>query len=252
MAQDFVLDLTDDQVGFYRENGYLTVDRITTDEEVEKLKVLYEDAINSSAGRIKFEGKREDGSTGHITQVIAPELSHPELLESIYFRNARNAALKLAGITSDQIQRQGTMFIYKPEKAGRDTPWHQDEAYWKDFETLKANSLSCWMPLDNVTVESGCMWYLPKSQALDILNYKRVGGPQPIVLDSDVDLSTAVSCPMPAGAAVFHHCRILHFAGTNTTENKRRAMSAVFHGPTVDREVPIPRPWLDEPLGVHG
>jgi ectoine hydroxylase-related dioxygenase (phytanoyl-CoA dioxygenase family) len=252
MADNFDLELTDEQIAFFKENGYLTVDRITTDEEVEKLKGLYEEAINSSQGRIKFEGKRDDGSTGHITQVIAPELSHPELLETIYFRNARKAALKLLGIESDDIQRQGIMYVYKPEKAGRDTPWHQDEAYWKDFENLKANSLSCWMPLDNVTVESGCMWYLPKSQDRDILNYKRVEGPEPIVLADDVDLSEAVSCPMPAGAAVFHHCRILHFAGTNTTTNKRRAMSSVFHGPTEKRDVPIPRPWLEEPLGVHG
>ena len=35
---DFSVDLTDEQVSFFQENGFLSIPRITTDEEVERLR----------------------------------------------------------------------------------------------------------------------------------------------------------------------------------------------------------------------
>ena len=244
--------LSDDQIASFHENGYLSIDRITTDEEIADLRELYAKMLDTEA-RIHFEGKREDGSTGVIEQVIAPELTHPELLETDYFRNARAIACQLMDIDEAQLERANTMIIYKPPGAGRDTPWHHDEAYWSWAADYVANALSCWMPLDDVSVESGCMHYLPKSQEwTDDLTYRRVDGPEPLVLADDVDVSDGVPCPIPAGGATFHHCRTLHFAGANTADIPRRAISALFMGPHTPREVPAERPWLATPLGQQG
>ena len=133
--------------------------------------------------------------------------------------------------------------IFKPETAGRDTPWHQDEAYW-DQPGVTAHSLSVWMPLDDVTVDSGCMQFLPGSHRSEIIEYRNIGLGEPLVLEDAPDLAGAVACPIPAGAATVHHCRTIHYSGPNTSARPRRAISALFHGPVQRRDEPLERTWL--------
>jgi ectoine hydroxylase-related dioxygenase (phytanoyl-CoA dioxygenase family) len=61
-----------------------------------------------------------------------------------------------------------------------------------------------------------------------------------------VDASRAVACPIPAGGATFHHCRTLHFAGPNTTDEPRRAYILVLSASSTPRETPAHRPWQEE------
>ena len=39
---DFQIEVTDEQVAFFQKNGFLSIERITTDEEVEWLKGIYD------------------------------------------------------------------------------------------------------------------------------------------------------------------------------------------------------------------
>jgi ectoine hydroxylase-related dioxygenase (phytanoyl-CoA dioxygenase family) len=110
----------------------------------------------------------------------------------------------------------------------------------------RSHSLSVWMPLDDVTLDSGCMQFIPGSHALDVLPHRKPKSvaPEPLVLDPPVDVSGAVSCPLPAGGATAHYCRTLHFAGSNTSARPRRALTAIFHGPPSERTKPLDRHWL--------
>ncbi len=53
-AATFDLVPTDEQVAFFAENGYLSVPRITTDEEVEWLSLVYDLLFDAKVGG--FEG----------------------------------------------------------------------------------------------------------------------------------------------------------------------------------------------------
>ena len=55
---DFHVDLTDEQVAFFQENGYLSIPRITTDEEVEWLKGIYDELFTERTG--EAEGRYFD------------------------------------------------------------------------------------------------------------------------------------------------------------------------------------------------
>ena len=88
------------------------------------------------------------------------------------------------------------------------------------------------------------MHYLPESHLGDVLNHVKVPGPEPLHLDPPVDTSAAVPCPIPAGGATIHHCRTVHFGGTNVSAVPRRAMTTIFHGPGSPRDVPMRKPWL--------
>ena len=247
MRAPFTLAVREDQRSFWKSNGYLSVDTITTPEELAWLREIYEPLVEDArALRLRFETTRSDGTPGIISQIFSPELMRPELLETTYIANARRLASALLGTGDEDARYGGLMLIHKPAGAGRDTPWHQDEAYWDFPPDRRSHSLSVWMPLDDVTIDSGCMHFLPGSHSLDVLPHRQptAEGPEPLVLDPPVDVSRAVACPLRAGGATAHYCRTLHFAGANTSARPRRALTVIFHGPATRRSEPLDRPWL--------
>jgi hypothetical protein len=234
-----------EQSAAFWDNGYLRIEEpITTADELAWFRTIYDEIFQTpKVLRLHFDGEREDGSTGVIGQILGPELTIPEILETTYFANARRIACALLEIDESEITGSGTHMIFKPATAGRDTPWHQDEAYW-DQPGVTAHSLSVWMPLDDVTVDSGCMQFLPGSHRSEIIEHRNIGLGEPLVLEHTPDLAGAVACPISAGAATVHHCRTIHYSGPNTSERPRRAISALFHGPVQRRDEPLERTWL--------
>jgi ectoine hydroxylase-related dioxygenase (phytanoyl-CoA dioxygenase family) len=47
------------------------------------------------------------------------------------------------------------------------------------------------------------------------------------VVTADVDPSQAIAAPAAAGEAMVHHCRTLHYAGPNGTDQPRRAVQVI-------------------------
>ena len=86
-----------DDIEFYRENGFLAVERITTEEELEWLTELYEHIFDAGQRR-PIVAAPVDRSTGDRTtsasavgrrQAFLPEFNYPELLQTTFNRNAR-------------------------------------------------------------------------------------------------------------------------------------------------------------------
>ena len=48
----FEVDITDEQVAFFHENGHVTVDRITTDDELEWFRAAYDEFAAHAPYRI--------------------------------------------------------------------------------------------------------------------------------------------------------------------------------------------------------
>jgi ectoine hydroxylase-related dioxygenase (phytanoyl-CoA dioxygenase family) len=247
---DFPVDLTDEQIAFFRDNGFLSIERITTDEEVERLRGIYDRLFTERLGEEKGEyfdlgGPRAHDGREVLPQVLGPERKFPELKETIHYRNAHRLAAKLLGVDEAEISGGGHM-ILKPPRYGRETPWHQDEAYWDP--NVIPRSLSVWLPLDPATVESGCMQFIPGSHKGEVRWHRHIDNDPTVhgLMTDEVDPAEAVACPIPIGGATFHHCRIMHYAGPNKTDNPRRAYILVLGAPALKRDQPADRPWQDE------
>ena len=242
MATTFELDATDEQASTFQANGFLRIEQITTQDEIAKLRDLYDKVmVDSSAYRLLYTGAEQDGSV--INQVFLPELQQPEMADTTYLRNAQRMAVRLLGVADDEVVPGGQMLIFKPASGGRQAPWHQDEAFWNDRNHLKCNSLSVWMPLDDAVVESGCMQFIPGSHRNDVLRHHCEPG-EPLEVDVPFDRDSAVPCPLPPGGATFHHCRTLHHTAPNTSGRPRRAITTIFHGPADVRPEPLDKPWV--------
>jgi len=238
----FDLELTEDQAGFFAERGYLVLDRVTTDEEIEWLNGHY-DAILATRGEsyVDFSG---DG-TEAIEQFLQPELVLPELMATVTFRNARAIADRL--LPSPAAYCGGNLF-HKPAGSRRETAWHQDESFHEHLDGMLGvehqpnHSLTVWTALQDVTDDAGALRFVPGSHRWGLLPYE--------FLDDDpereafrarrvvaLDASTAVTCPIPAGGATVHDGRTVHGAGANLGSGPRRGWTNSFFAEPVPRHL---------------
>jgi ectoine hydroxylase-related dioxygenase (phytanoyl-CoA dioxygenase family) len=225
--------LTQEQIDSYQREGYLVLPSITTADELLRLRGIYDRLFAERAGRAEgnqfdLAGADEEDKEATLPQILGPSRYAPELNDFLFKRNAKAIAVQLLGGECTV----GEHAILKPPRYGAATPWHQDEAYWSP--DLEYNSLSIWMPLQDVTVESGCMQFVPRSHSQGVLPHHPISNdPRIHGLEVDhLDTDQVVACPIPAGGVTIHHCRTLHYAGPNLSDEPRRAYIQVFGLPT--------------------
>lgn len=238
------------EIEFFGQNGFLTLDRITTDDELVTLRAIYDRLFDERAGwdeGAQFDlGGNEQGQRPRLPQLLGPSKYAPELANTQFLANARAIARQLLG--DDLIEEYGEHMIFKPAKYGAATPWHQDQAYHDP--ALRFRNINFWMPLDDATVESGCMQFVPGSHCRDVLPHHSIGDDPAVhgleVDDPDQHAGYAVACPVPAGGLTMHAAYTLHYAGPNTSASPRRAYILVFRAPPTKRREPVDNYWMRE------
>ena len=82
-------------------------------------------------------------------------------------RNARTIARQLLG--PEMIEKHGEHMIFKPAQRGAATPWHQDQAYHDPMTSQMG--VNFWLSLDDATIDSGCLHFVPGSDKFDVPPY---------------------------------------------------------------------------------
>ena len=247
-AVDFPVALSQETKARFDDQGFVTIDRITTDEEALWFRGVYDRLL---AGRLDVAVHRSQGAPIELGNTLWMCLDKWEgfiLQKTALCRNGIQLASGLLNVPAAELT-VGMRFFFKPARGGRPVPWHQDEAH-KD-PAYDHHSVNMWVPLDAANADNGCLRYIPGSHLEGIRTHRHpgYGAPEVALMTDDVRESDAVAVPLPAGGASFHHCRTLHGSGANTTDNHRRALVMVCSAPPRRREVPAERPWL---TGVHG
>jgi ectoine hydroxylase-related dioxygenase (phytanoyl-CoA dioxygenase family) len=231
------------QVDEFRRVGFLVVPDFTTPDDVRSIRDTLM-ALYDRYGVLPPEHTVDLGDHGwhHGTPQI-PEINWatrlaPDLLRAVAMRRGRTIAAQLLGRPVESTGYDHA--ILKPARNGRDTPWHQDEAYTDDRGPF--GSVHFWIPLQDVSLEMGCMEFIPGSHLGPVLpHHPRGHRTTAHVLEVDgVDASSAVACPLPAGGATMHLPRTLHRTGPNRTDRQRLAWILEFGPPSRARW----RRWL--------
>jgi phytanoyl-CoA hydroxylase len=239
-------ELSEEQLATFHDRGFLLLGRFVSGPDLELLQSIYDKVLERRLGHVHREASDLDGPDDRYQiQVLQPEYSYPELLETEYFRYGRSIASGLLATPESDLKGYSHL-IYKPPLHGRDTTWHQDEAYWLNAAFLdnEPRAVTIWLTLDEASLESGCMSFLPSSH--DRVVPHDFEGKSASLAVRDPDLSGVEVCPMSAGEASVHSARMVHAAGRNATANERRAWSLEYHAPPVPRREPDNRPWLPE------
>jgi ectoine hydroxylase-related dioxygenase (phytanoyl-CoA dioxygenase family) len=220
--------LTDAQVAFFNENGYLTNIRLLSDEQVAELNneldeikdpahpmhdLFYEFHSNESANpnAVLFH------SLGHwrITRGFHDVLWNPAFVV---------AASQLLG--NKAVRFWHDQLFCKPAHHGGVVAWHQDYSYWT--RTRPMQHLTCWVALDDVSKENGCIYYIPKSHQWGLLDKPELAGDMEginafLTSEQKKQFETKVPVEMKKGYATFHHPLMVHGSYENRSARSRRA-----------------------------
>jgi hypothetical protein len=240
--------VSEEQLVAFRRDGFLLVQGLSSDEEIASLRVLYDRMFSERRGwatgdLFDMVGLDSPEHELALPQLVRPSLYEPLLRQSKLASSARSIAQQILG---PKLENDLEHAINKPPFNGAPTPWHQDDAFHRKGSGVP-ESISIWMPLQDVTVESGCMQYIrgsnhgPLHPHRSPRNDPRIHGLETISLP---DLRNCVSVPMRAGDAVIHLSRTLHSAGANSTDQPRRAYVLGFSVRTGrDRILTRDHPW---------
>lgn len=244
--------LSEKELGRFHSDGFTYTDQITTPEDVAYVREIFDQMFQDKRGReegnqFDLAGSDEEGKEASLPQIKDPARYAPELNDSKLLENASRALSQLFG---EPVQASFYHAIFKPPKHGAETPWHQDAAYWDPNYIHR--KISVWVPLQEVTVENGCMQFVPKTDNEDIMIHQSINNDPTIhglelLPEKHEELADkAVPCPLPAGGASFHGGYAPHYAGPNFSDNPRRAIILVGELPPIERNEKMRFPWLEE------
>lgn len=204
---------------FFEENGYLKLINILDTKQVAFYDKVYNNFINNkyNVGDLRSDLSGEQNNNKElITQIMLPS----KILPSLNQKSMHDIGLKLARfLLGEDIILDFDMLINKAPHTNKETPWHQDAAYWIDMPDKRA--LSIWFSIDKATLDNGCMWYTPKSHLSPVREHSQPtkGG----ALQCEGSEKESVSIPLNPGSCVIHHGNTLHYSRGNSTNNNRRA-----------------------------
>lgn len=226
--------LTEEQKAAFWQNGFLPVHNVLDATEVEALRKRTEQII---LGEVTFPQEylqiEPELAGNDVTNVPAifrvRKLWNLTRYDPVFQEYARHP--KIVGVIGDLLGPDIKLFadqmLLKPPFHGSAKPYHQDSPYWP-IEPMEL--VTCWMALDDASVENGCMRFLPGTHKLGPLEHHHLEGPH-IVPEGWEEMSKRpeeVAVELKAGSCCFHHSLTLHETAPNRTPHPRRAMTTAY------------------------
>ncbi len=220
--------LSDEQVSFFHEHGYLANVPLLDEDQIELLRKELE-AIKDPAhpGNDLFYEFHTNESTDP-NAVLFHSLGHWRITRGFHdvLWNAPFviAASQLLG--GRAVRFWHDQLFYKPANHGGVVAWHQDYSYWT--RTTPMQHLTCWVGLDDATRDNGCLYYVPGSHKWGLLDKPALAGDMTGLLqyltdDQKKQFERKVPIEMKKGHATFHHPLLVHGSYENRSARPRRA-----------------------------
>ncbi|HJT64845.1 MAG TPA: phytanoyl-CoA dioxygenase family protein [Pyrinomonadaceae bacterium] len=236
--------LSDEQLEFYRENGYVAGIRILSHEQLEALREELAALVDPAHPGQELFYEYNANESADPRQILFHALGawrvkpglHDLLWHSAFVVPASQLLGGAVRFWHDQI-------FYKPPAHGGIVLWHQDYSYWT--RTTPMAHVSCWIGLDDSTRDNGCVHYVPGSHRWQLLPRASFANDMDAVLDSLTPSQRAefkpVAIELKAGECSFHHPLMVHGSYANCTDRPRRAvvLNAFRDGVTSASDAPL-------------
>jgi ectoine hydroxylase-related dioxygenase (phytanoyl-CoA dioxygenase family) len=237
-------DLTDDELAFYRDNGFLVIDDFLDADEIDELEAAVAEVVADAKGAFA-------SAESNLVHLMDPFQRYPRIRKfSTDPRLARFTA-DLEGI--DAVRLYQDMVAVK-EPWGGPTGWHMDVPR---ISFTADHAVSYWFPMVDVTLSNACLYYLP-----GVHREKRADAKGAYAMDQLAQIDPAwtriepMAAPVRRGGVVLHEGYAPHGTNGNMSARPRTAFvvthmpdGAVFDGtPNLVQpgDMPVGAPLDDE------
>lgn len=219
--------LTDEQVSFYREHGYLAGIRMLNDDQLEVLRGELAELVDPSHPGHSLFYEFNANESADPAQILFHALGAWRITPGLHDLLWNPAfVVAAAQLLEGPVRFWHDQIFYKPAHHGGVVIWHQDYSYWT--RTTPVAHISCWIGLDDSTRENGCVHYVPGSHRWQLLPRASFANRMDAVLDSLTPPQREEFKPVPielkAGECSFHHPLMVHGSYANETPRPRRAV----------------------------
>jgi len=230
-----------DVVEAFRRDGYVVVDDLLTEAEID----AYGAAVTAAVAERTADDARPLADKSLYQQSFIQCMNLWEDFESVrpltFHPRLGQAAAELLSV--DAIRVWHDQALYKVA-GGRQTDAHQDHPYWPILETP---SVTAWIPFASATRPSGCLAFLPGSHLVGVRKFVNIfrGAPEDILADPELRDIEPVFVDVPKGSISFHHGLTVHFADGNTTDRDRAVHTVIYIPDGSTRGYPHPHFAVD-------
>jgi ectoine hydroxylase-related dioxygenase (phytanoyl-CoA dioxygenase family) len=220
--------LSEEQIAFYQENGYIQINDVFSQEELDEISALT-DEINERIEKTLPPIEERTPYQQAFLQVVNVWREDERFRKFTFHPVVGDIARRL--MRADHVRLWHDHLMTKlPGNAGRATDWHQDFPYWPMTE---GGPMSVWIPMQDVGLENGCMHFVPKSHDWNLREVVRID------IDEHADIFDAIRdkrpeevqrvyCPLKRGSVTFHNGLTIHYAGKNLTDQPRKVFSVIY------------------------
>lgn len=223
--------LTDEQREFYFENGYLLIESVIDQDQLERLRATVETLVEQTR-TMKMSDKVWDLEKGHgkdnmrLRRLSSPNDHHP-----VFWEFASKSILVdiMEDLLGPNVKFHHSKLNFKWSHGGEEVKWHQDIQFWPhtNYSPLTAGTY-----LYSCDESQGPLGVIPKSHLDRLYNqYDVKGNWTGCLSDEDaaaIETDKAVYLEGPAGSITIHNCRTIHGSKTNHSDQARPLLLNVY------------------------
>lgn len=216
------MELTQQQLDEFNQNGFLIIKGFASSDLCNKILEKAKEHLEKKQAPIESEQEYMSLDEDKITvrrlrQVYDREEVFQEWMTSKEIRPILNQVLNDTPVLT--LAHHNSIMTKLPFESTR-TYWHQDRRYWH-FEN--DNLVSVWLSLGDEFLENGLLEFIPGSHKMifDKSRFDEVDN----FLDNNEEnielVKTRTSKNLSKGDVVLFHCKTLHHASKNHTDNAK-------------------------------
>ncbi|HIM12269.1 TPA: hypothetical protein EYM26_15915 [Candidatus Poribacteria bacterium] len=230
--------LSEEQAKQWEEDGYLLLKQAISLPIIEGVRQLFSKMVDRIISELKSEGLVEDEGKNlpFETRLLKVAGTHANRFgrswrnqvagKAFYeLHHAEPLVTAIGEITGTDVIGH-PVFNARPKLPNQQltvVPWHQDSGYF-GAQSESALIPAAWIPLVPVDETNGCLQVVAGSHKIGLLNHHTEDreGQFLEILDSLIDESQIITCPMEMGDALLFHNLTLHRSTVHTTSNMIR------------------------------
>ena len=215
--------LTQEQIDFYNENGYLGVENVLSEEEVADLRRTTAEFVEKSR-EVTDHTDVFDLEPGHTpANPRVRRIKNPVLHHIVYDRTLRHDRILdiVEQLIGPGVSHNGHKLNMKYPEFGSPVEWHQD---WAFYPYTNDDLLAVGVAIDDMSLENGCLMVVPGSHKGPTYDHHQNGVFVGAVTDPNFSSDNAVPVQVKAGGISIHHVRTLHGSAPNNSSKPRRLL----------------------------